>query len=121
MLYWFTDLIIPLFTTGLGTLTRHRPPEYGKSILYRTKKARQNQRTWDFANRRLGEFWFKIGIVLIVSVLLHRAFSQLDPMYTTAINIAAALAGLIAAYPIVDRALQNHFDEEGRVISSDTK
>lgn len=99
---------------GLGTLTKRRPPDFGKSVLYRTKRSKQSLKTWDFANRRLGEFWFKIGIVLIVSVLLHRGFSQLHPVYTTAINIAAALAGLIAAYPIVDRALQNHFDEEGK-------
>lgn len=113
MWYWFTDLVIPIFTTGLGVLTRHRPPDYGKSILYRSPRSRTSKRTWDFANRRLGEFWFKVGIVLIASVLLHRAFSSLNPIYTTGINIAAALACLIAAYPVVERELQHNFDEDG--------
>lgn len=113
MWYWFTDIIIPLFTTGLGILTKRRPPEYGKSVLHRTKRSRASKKTWDFTSRRLGELWFKIGIVLVVSVLLHRLFSNQNPVFISAINIAAALACLVAAFPIVERELRKKYDENG--------
>lgn len=119
MWYWITDLVLPLLTTGVGTVTKRRPPEYNKSVLYRSKRSRASKKTWDFANRRLGEFWFKTGIVLTVSVLLHRAFSALDPMYITAINVAAACACFVAAFPIVERALTKKFDVNGEEVSSD--
>ena len=118
MWYWLADIVVPLFTVGLGIRTKHKPPEQGKAI-YRPKSAAKNQKTWDFASRKLGEFWFRVGVVLIVSVLLHRAFSKLDPMYITGINIAAALACLVAAFPVVDNALRRKFDEHGNEITEE--
>lgn len=117
MWFWITDLIIPLFTTGLGALTKRRPPEFGKSILARSKRATASKKTWDFASRRLGDFWFKIGITLVVFVLLHRIFSNMDQMYVTAINISASLACLVAGFPIVERALNRNFDANGNEVS----
>ena len=113
MWYWITDLIIPLFTMGFGTLTKRRPPNYGRSILRWSRRAMTSQKTWDYASRQLGEFWFKIGIVLVVWVLLHRAFSTLNPAYVSAINIASGLACLAAGLPVVERALRNEFDKDG--------
>lgn len=112
MWFWIVDMALPALGTAFGALMKNHPPEYGR-MGYNSKRAQESQESWEYAQRRVGEMWMKIGLCLIVFVLLHRAFSTLDPAYVTAIDIGASLACLAAVLPVVEKELEARFGPDG--------
>lgn len=107
--YWAADLVLPVLATVVGGIFRRHPPKYGKPG-YKSRRAEQSAESWEYAQRRLGEMWLKVGIALIAAVIIHRVYSELDPVYVTAINVAAGIMCLLAAVPILEHELKEKFE-----------
>ena len=64
------DMIIPVVMICMGSRLSRRPPESMKSAFgYRSKQAKKNQDTWEFANKHCGRTWHMLGIALTVLTL----------------------------------------------------
>lgn len=107
--YWAADLILPVMATIIGGILRKYPPKYGK-LGYRSRRTEQSAESWEYAQRRLGEMWLKVGIALIAAIIIHRIYSPLDPGYVTAVDVAAAITCLLAAIPILEHELKEKFE-----------
>ena len=64
-------LTLPILMIIFGFIFKKNPPKsinwfYG----YRTFRSMKDQKSWDYANKKMGEYWFKIGwIILPLSVI----------------------------------------------------
>lgn len=106
-LYWIFDLIIPLMMIILGHLFCKHPPKTINYILgYRTRRSMSSQENWLFANKRMGQLWFKWGLVLIVIVVLTRLLLPLENETLVQINMYIGLVFMMAPIVIVERELK---------------
>ena len=85
-------LTLPILMIIFGFIFKKNPPKsinwfYG----YRTFRSMKDQKSWDYANKKMGEYWFKIGwIILPLSVipLLFVKNSNIDIVFQSkAMNI----------------------------------
>lgn len=113
MWYWIADMALPALGFTFGAALKKRPPEYGRSRRgYGSKRAQESKEAWEYAQRRLGEMWLKVGLCLIVFVALHTAFSTMAPEYVTAINVSASFACLAAVIPVLEKELVAVFGKD---------
>lgn len=106
-LYWIFDLMIPLMMIILGYLLYKRPPKFINYILgYRTRRSMSSQENWLYANKRMGQLWFKVGWVLLVLVLLTRLLLPFASETLVEINIYGGLILMIAPMFIVEKELK---------------
>lgn len=57
-------ILIPLIMLILGVLLLLNPPKNINSFVgYRTKRSKENQKSWDYAQRKLGESFVILSIV----------------------------------------------------------
>lgn len=113
------NLIAPVFMILLGRRFMKNPPKerngwYG----YRTNRSMRSQAAWDFAQRYMGEIWYKVGWALALFAVLGQLLTLLAPtmgamcmwsMAPTTVEIIVMLAAIIP----VERALKQNFDENG--------
>ncbi|MBU5255206.1 SdpI family protein [Tissierella praeacuta] len=106
-LYWIFDLIIPLMMIILGYLFYKHPPKTINYILgYRTRRAMLSQENWIFANKRMGQLWFKWGWVLLILVFLTRLLLPIESEVLVQINMYIGLAFMISPIVIVEKELR---------------
>lgn len=113
------NLIVPVTMILLGRLfTKNPPKEISAAFGYRTNRSMKNQDTWDFAQRYMGEIWYKVGWALVLFAVLGQALTLLAPtmgamcmwsLVPTTVEIIVMLAAIIP----VERALKQNFDENG--------
>ena len=61
-----TVLFLPLIMIVVGNIFKNNPPRTINHLYgYRTKRSMKNQKSWEFANKKMGEYWFKFGIILL--------------------------------------------------------
>ena len=113
------NLIAPVFMVLFGRLFLKNPPKerngwYG----YRTRRSGLSQEAWDFAQRYMGEVWYKVGWGLVLFAVLGQALTLLAPtmgamcmwsMAPMTVEIIVMLASIIP----VERALKRNFDGNG--------
>lgn len=120
MWYWVADMVVPTFGALFGNWLKKHPPRYGKSRWgYRSKRSQESAESWAYAHRRIGEMWVQVSLILIIAVVLNRLYSTLDPIYVTAIDIAAGIACLLAVLPVVEHELKRR--SEAKQQESDSK
>ncbi|MGL6186377.1 MAG: SdpI family protein [Clostridium chrysemydis] len=57
-------ILIPLLMLALGVLLLLNPPKTINNFIgYRTKRSKESQKSWDYAQRKLGEGWIILSIV----------------------------------------------------------
>ena len=74
MLFWLfmtaMELVIPLTMLFFGLrFSKKAPTDINRVYGYRTSRSMENQQNWNFAHKKLGRLWTKVGgIMLPVSV-----------------------------------------------------
>ncbi len=111
------DLLIPAIVTGFGRMFRKNPPrDINYAFGYRTRRSMLNNDTWLFAQKMMGEIWYKTGLLMFCTVLpmifVINAGEDTVSLVGGAICIVQIAAIMLTIIP-VERALKNTFDEKG--------
>lgn len=111
-------LFVPLIMIIFGAVFSKRSPHKINYLFgYRTTRSMKNEKTWEFAHKKLGKIWKITGfIVLIVSVipLLFLINADKDTIGSVGSAIVfVQLIPLIASIFPVESALKKNFDDDG--------
>ena len=106
-LTWLFDIMIPLMMIVLGYLFYKKQPQNINYILgYRTKRSMASKENWIYANKRMGQIWFKLGWRLLILVIFIRIMVPVDSETITVINMSTGLIFMIAPIIIVEKELK---------------
>lgn len=115
------NLIAPAAMIGFGRRFLKNPPKERNGLYgYRTARSMKSQGAWDFAQRYMGELWWKIGWALVPLAVLGQVLTLPCPtmesmcLWSIAPCAVEVTVMLIAALIPVERALKENFDENGR-------
>lgn len=113
------DLLIPGVMVGFGKEFQRNPPsEINPGYGYRTTMSMKNKLTWDFAQKHMGEVWYKTGRFLVVP-----SFVPLLLVLGRDVGIVGAaglvvsgvqLVVMLGSILVVERALKKNFDKNGK-------
>ncbi|MDO4188735.1 MAG: SdpI family protein [Lachnospiraceae bacterium] len=84
-------LFAPILFIIAGAIQKNHPPKnINRTVGFRTALSMESQEAWDYANKQIGVYWVKVGIVeLIVSVIAVILLTVLlKGMFTTTRMIA---------------------------------
>ncbi len=116
----FMTLLVPLIMIIFGTVfSKSSPKRINYLFGYRTTRSMKNEKTWEFAHKRLGKIWKITGwIVLVLSVIPLLFYINADK--DTVGNVGSAivfvqLISLIASIFPVESALKKNFDDDGNL------
>ena len=123
MLFWsymvLIDLLIPAVMVIIGLIFRKHPPRNISGIWgYRTRRSMKNQETWDYANRYVGNIWYRWGLILLpLSVVPMLFFMTESPRCISTVTTVECLLQLVPVFAsniLTEKALREHFDADGR-------
>ena len=113
------DLLLPGVMIGFGREFMKNPPkEINPGYGYRTAMSSKNQDTWDFAQRKMGEVWYKWGKILLIPSALPLLL-VLGRDLSTVGTVGAAiclwqLIPMLGSAAVVEWALKKNFDKHGK-------
>ena len=99
---------VPILMLVIGIVfQKHAPKEINGFLGYRTRRSMQSQEAWDYANKRMGEIWLALGVILlVVSIPLTLLFAENG---LTIAMIAQVVALIVSIIP-VEVELKAKFD-----------
>ncbi len=87
------DFAIPISLISFGAYFEKNPGKKWMVVLgHRTRRARQSDEAWDYANRRLGSLWKKWGAILLLVIALSYLA---NPMSENNLHIFNSVIGVI--------------------------
>ena len=119
--FTIVEMVIPIAMICIGFRMSRKPPEDMKSaIAYRTKRAKLNRETWDFANNHCGKIWYMLGIALMVLTLavMKECKGETDETLATiafTVVLIQIISVVISMLP-TEMALKRNFDSKGNRI-----
>lgn len=114
---WIVSLILPLGIVLYGYLYKNvASNKLNYFFGYKTEKTQLSKETWEYANKRVGSIWMKLGLVYTAIVIIMLTFFPSQRTKPSFIVIALALIVSIVPFPIVQKELEEKFDEEGKEI-----
>lgn len=100
--------LIPILILVIGIIfQKHAPKEINGFIGYRTRRSMQSQEAWDYANKRMGEIWLALGVILLVVTI---PLSLLLGENGVAVLVIAQTIALILSIIPVEMELKEKFD-----------
>lgn len=122
ILFWLFvlafDLLLPVVMIFFGREFMKNPPaEINPGYGYRTAMSSKNQDTWDFAQKYMGEVWYRAGKVLLIPsvcpllLVLGRDVGTVGKVGMIACG--AQLVVMLGSILVVERALRKTFDKNG--------
>jgi uncharacterized membrane protein len=110
------DLLIPIIMILVGLLLKFKPPRKINGIYgYRTTRSMKSQKTWDYAQRRIGALWLYIGVILYSIIIISLLFSPVSKEHLSFIHGGIGVIALIIGIPFVEKELKEKFDENGNL------
>ena len=115
LLFWLfvlaIDLLIPGVMIGFGKEFKRNPPtEINPGYGYRTARSMKNKLTWDFAQKYMGQVWYKAGRVLLIPSALPLLFVLgRDVGIVGVVGLVVSgvqLAVMLGSIAVVERALK---------------
>lgn len=114
-------LMTPLLMIVLGKYFQSNAPKnINNTFGYRTSYAMKSQESWDFAQKHLGNLWFKAGrislvlVFIVLSILfLYRENQNMIAMVGI-LTVVAEIGMMIAMNLLVEKALRSNFDNQGK-------
>lgn len=113
------DLLLPGVMIGFGReFMRNPPKEINPGYGYRTTMSSKNQETWDFAQRYMGEVWYKAGKVLLrpsalpLLFVLGRDVGTVGMVGMTVCGVQ--LVVMLGSIGVTEHALKKNFDKNGK-------
>lgn len=112
------NLLIPIIMIIAGYLIYKKPPKKINAwIGYRTKLAKKNKDTWNFAHNLCGRLWIKTGLILVIlTIVAQIPFAQsADDIVATASSVIEGVQVIVLLGTIifVENELRKTFDENG--------
>jgi len=109
---FITSVLLPFTLSLIGLRLRRNPPRdinwfYG----YRTSRSMRSPEAWEYANRRCGEIWFPMGLVvgavsaMVAIVLWHKLET------VTLWLVGFQVLFIFLPIPIVERELARRFHD----------
>ena len=109
-------LILPATMLCFGFWYRRHAPKTMRAG-YRTRRSMLSEETWNFSHRLLGKYWRRLGgptaVVSIAAFLIVIDKSETVMVVTVALLTALQCVVMAASFVAVERALKQHFDEDG--------
>jgi uncharacterized membrane protein len=110
------DLLIPIIMILVGLLLKFKPPSKINCVYgYRTTRSMKSQKTWDYAQRRIGVLWLYIGVILYFVIIISMLFSPVSKEHLSFIHGSIGMIALIIGIPFVEKELKEKFDENGNL------
>lgn len=110
LLFWCTDLLIPVAMLGLGfALWKHPPKTINGLYGYRTSRSMASQKTWEYANRRAGQIWVFSGAILAILIVVSKLVVSMRPENLSLIHMFISIGILMIPIPIVESELRKKF------------
>jgi uncharacterized membrane protein len=109
-----TSMLVPFTMALIGALFRKNPPKrmnwfYG----YRTSRSMKSPEAWDYANRRMGEIWWRTGLVLGGASVLVALYCWEDLETASLWLMGFQLLAMLFTIVVVEQDLRRKFDSEG--------
>ena len=124
--FWFymflTTLLIPgvMIFFGYRFQLKGAPKKINRIYGYRTSRAMKNRETWEFAHRRLGVYWSRMGWPALVMALVFMPCAAGKDAETVSVAgtvlVMVQLMIMCAVLIPTERALKREFDENGNRI-----
>ena len=100
--------LIPVLMLVIGIVfQKHAPKEINGFLGYRTRRSMQSQEAWDYANKRMGEIWLALGVILLVVTI---PLTLLLGENGVAVLVIAQTIALILSIIPVEKELKAKFD-----------
>ena len=111
-------LLIPAVMLVFGRMFAQKAPgKINMTFGYRTARSMKNRDTWDFAHKKIGALWTKLGAVMlplsVIAMLPARGKGEdFTGLWACAILLLQMLP-MIGSIFFVEKALRESFDEQG--------
>ena len=110
------DLLIPIIMILVGLVFKFKPPSKINNIYgYRTTRSMKSQKTWDYAQNRIGVLWLYMGVILYSVIIISMLFLPISKEHLSFIHGGIGLIALIIGIPFVEKELKEKFDETGNL------
>ena len=108
-------MLAPVAMFVIGLVWKVNPPkDYRHSFGYRTALSARSQETWDFAHHHISKLWMRLGVLSgILSAVLMVVFRDHYSDFVLWL-IGGQMVFLCISAFLVDTALKNGFDEDGK-------
>ncbi len=112
---WIVSLILPLGIVIYGYLYKNvASKKLNYFFGYKTERTQLSKETWEYANKRVGSIWIKLGALYTATVVVMLALFPSQRSKPSFLVIALALIVSIIPFPIVQGELKEKFDEDGK-------
>ncbi|NBG87492.1 SdpI family protein [Isachenkonia alkalipeptolytica] len=109
------DFVIPILLIIFGAYFERNPVKKGAVIFgHRTRRSKQSEEAWDYANRRMGPLWKKWGAILFVIIALSYV---INPLAGRDLNYLHFILGVIFVFIptfIIEGELKRQFGDPDR-------
>lgn len=106
------DFAIPVLMMIIGAFIMRNPNRMLMTVLgHRTRRSRQSDEAWDYANRRLGDFWKKLGALLFLLIGLSYFINPLEGSDLHSFNTVVGIVFLFMPSILVERDLKKKFGD----------
>ncbi len=119
VLFLIGELSTPLIIMAISLSMWRMPPRYGESTGYNTKRSRKSQEAWDYAQNAYGRYATKAfaltsaGTFAVWLITFLLDFSDMQGFVAFMAIIAVQVAVLFGVIAVVERQLNEKFDENG--------
>lgn len=113
------SLLIPCMMLGFAIMFKIKPPKHINDFYgYRTRRAKINQETWDFAHKFMARIWYRVSIIIFTLSLIPFIFIYNESRDITGITglilvIVQSVVLILSTIP-VEFALKRTFDKDGK-------
>jgi len=106
------DFVIPILLIIFGAYFTKNPVKKGAVIFgHRTRRSKQSEEAWDYANRRRGPLWKKFGAILFIIVAISYF---INPLSGRDLNLFHFILGVVFVFIpsiIIEGELKRKFGE----------
>lgn len=114
---WIISLILPLGIVLYGYLYKNiASKKLSYFFGYKTARTQLSKETWEYANKRVGKMWMKLGGIYTAIVIIIVILFPSQRQNPSLIIIALALIVSIIPFPMVQKELKEKFDDNGKKI-----
>lgn len=122
MFFWIymslSVLLIPAVMLFFGRMfAQNAPGKINMTFGYRTARSMKNRDTWEFAHKKIGTLWTKLGAVMlplsVIAMFPARGRSEDFIGLWSCALLLLQMIPMIGSICFVEKALKETFDEDG--------
>ncbi|MCM8710204.1 SdpI family protein [Clostridium sp. SYSU_GA19001] len=111
--YFVIDLIIPLIMIISGAILKMGYLKKINSFIgYRTNRSKLSQQAWDFANKQLGNYNLKIGVILACTIVIFTILLPEKSKEWVVIYLFIEVIAVLVSIPLIEHKLKVYYDSK---------